>query len=80
MEYTYIPTGIKRELARFGVDCNGKGFPLFSIFKLRSIIFLFILVFHVIVLFYCHLSFAYNIMGLSVVSQITIFCKFEIII
>ena len=22
MEYTYIPTGIRRELARFGVDCD----------------------------------------------------------
>ena len=22
MEYTYIPTGIKRELLRFGVDCD----------------------------------------------------------
>ena len=22
MEYTYIPTGIKRQLVRFGVDCN----------------------------------------------------------
>ena len=25
IEYTYIPTGIKRELVRFGVDCNQKG-------------------------------------------------------
>ena len=25
MEYTYIPTGIKRELVRTGVDCNWKG-------------------------------------------------------
>ena len=25
MEYTYIPTGIKRELVRSGVDCNWKG-------------------------------------------------------
>ena len=25
MEYTCIPTGIKRELVRFGVDCNWKG-------------------------------------------------------
>ena len=25
MEHTYIPTGIKRELVRFGVDCNQKG-------------------------------------------------------
>ena len=25
MEYTFIPTGIKRELVRFGVDCNWKG-------------------------------------------------------
>ena len=24
MEYTYIPTGIKRELGRFGVDSNQK--------------------------------------------------------
>ena len=25
MEYTYIPTGIKRELVRIGVDYNWKG-------------------------------------------------------
>ena len=25
MEYTYIPTGGKRELVRFGVDCDQKG-------------------------------------------------------
>ena len=25
MEYTYIPTGIKREMVRSGVDCNWKG-------------------------------------------------------
>ena len=25
MEYTYIPTGIKRELVSSGVDCNWKG-------------------------------------------------------
>ena len=25
MEYTYIPTGIKRELVRSGVDCDWKG-------------------------------------------------------
>jgi hypothetical protein len=25
VEYTYIPIGIKRELVRFGVDCNQKG-------------------------------------------------------
>ena len=25
MEYTYIPTGIKWELVRFGVDCDQKG-------------------------------------------------------
>jgi hypothetical protein len=25
MEYTYIPTGIKRELVRSGMDCNWKG-------------------------------------------------------
>jgi hypothetical protein len=25
MEYTYIPIGIKRELVRFGVDCDWKG-------------------------------------------------------
>jgi hypothetical protein len=25
MEYAYIPTGIKRELVRFGVDCDCKG-------------------------------------------------------
>ena len=25
MEYMYIPTGIKRELARSGVDCDWKG-------------------------------------------------------
>jgi hypothetical protein len=25
MEYMYIPTGIKRELVRSGVDCNWKG-------------------------------------------------------
>jgi hypothetical protein len=25
MEYTYIPTGIKRELVRIGIDCNRKG-------------------------------------------------------
>ena len=24
MEYTYIPKGIKRELVRFGVDCDRK--------------------------------------------------------
>ena len=24
IEYTYIPTGIKRELVRFGVDCDWK--------------------------------------------------------
>ena len=26
MEYTYIPTGIKRELVRFCGDCNQKGY------------------------------------------------------
>ena len=25
MEYMYIPTGIKRELVRFGVDSTGRG-------------------------------------------------------
>ena len=25
MEYTYIPTGIKRELVKSGVDCDWKG-------------------------------------------------------
>ena len=25
MEYTYIPAGFKRELVRFGVDCDRKG-------------------------------------------------------
>ena len=25
MEYTYIPTGFKRELVRFGVDCDWMG-------------------------------------------------------
>jgi hypothetical protein len=25
MEYKYVPTGIKRELVRFGVDCEQKG-------------------------------------------------------
>ena len=25
MEYTYILTGMKRELVRFGVDCDQKG-------------------------------------------------------
>jgi hypothetical protein len=25
MEYTYIPTGIKRELVRSGVDCDWNG-------------------------------------------------------
>ena len=25
MEYTYIPTGIKRELVRSGADCDWKG-------------------------------------------------------
>ena len=25
MEYTYIPTGIKREMVRSGVDCHWKG-------------------------------------------------------
>ena len=25
MEYKYIPTGIKREMVRSGVDCNWKG-------------------------------------------------------
>ena len=25
MEYTYIPTGIKREMVRSGVDCDWKG-------------------------------------------------------
>ena len=25
MEYTFIPTGIKREMVRFGVDCHWKG-------------------------------------------------------
>ena len=25
MDYTYIPTGIKREMVRSGVDCNWKG-------------------------------------------------------
>ena len=25
MEYTYIPTGIKREMVRSGVDCDCKG-------------------------------------------------------
>ena len=25
LEYMYIPTGIKRELVRSGVDCNWKG-------------------------------------------------------
>ena len=25
MEYMYIPTGIKRELVRYGVDCDRKG-------------------------------------------------------
>ena len=25
MEYTYIPTEMKRELVRSGVDCNWKG-------------------------------------------------------
>ena len=25
MEYMYIPTGIKRELVRFSVDCDRKG-------------------------------------------------------
>ena len=25
MEYTYIPTGIKRQMVRSGVDCNWKG-------------------------------------------------------
>jgi hypothetical protein len=25
MEYTYIPTGIKREIVRSGVDCHWKG-------------------------------------------------------
>ena len=25
MEYTFIPTGIKREMARSGVDCHWKG-------------------------------------------------------
>ena len=25
MKYMYIPTGIKRKLVRFGVDCNQKG-------------------------------------------------------
>ena len=25
MEYTYDPTGIKREMVRSGVDCNWKG-------------------------------------------------------
>ena len=29
MEYMYIPTGIKRELVRFGMDCDRKG----SVFK-----------------------------------------------
>ena len=24
MEYTYIPAGIRRELVRFGMDCNWK--------------------------------------------------------
>ena len=31
MEYTYIPTGIKRELMRSGVDCNWKGYYLLII-------------------------------------------------
>ena len=26
MMYTYIPTGIKREFVRFGVDCDQKGY------------------------------------------------------
>ena len=26
MKFTYIPTGIKRELVRFGVDCDQKGY------------------------------------------------------
>ena len=26
MEYTYIPTGIKRELVRSGMDCDSKGY------------------------------------------------------
>ena len=26
MEYTYIPTGIKRELVRFGMDCDREGY------------------------------------------------------
>ena len=26
MMYTYIPTGIKRELVRFGMDCDQKGY------------------------------------------------------
>ena len=25
IEYTYIPTGIKREMVRSGVDCNREG-------------------------------------------------------
>ena len=25
MEYTYIPTGIKIDLVRFGMDCDWKG-------------------------------------------------------
>ena len=25
MKYTHIPTGIKSELVRFGVNCNWKG-------------------------------------------------------
>ena len=25
MEYTYIPTGIKRQVVRSGVDCDWKG-------------------------------------------------------
>ena len=26
IEYSYIPTGVKREFVRFGMDCNRKGY------------------------------------------------------
>ena len=36
MKYTYIPTGIKRKLVRFGVDCDRTG-PIVGIIGGRAV-------------------------------------------
>ena len=36
MEYTYIPTGIKREVMRSGVDCHWKGQVVRTVGTIRN--------------------------------------------